>query len=147
MISRSGTQGATTGGTSVLGHTYGSLTFSTPRSRGAAKEGIRRKLLLLHFSKCWWWNILAVLRYKHSPNSGAARKGNGEGSDSREKKRGACPTYIGEGGSSPWGVQPAPSPFSPLHDGGNPLLHGKVTPSLSLKSYLIAWLSKQLNPT
>jgi hypothetical protein len=44
-------------------------------------------------------------------------------------------------------VQPAPSPFSPLHDGGNPLLHGKVTPSLSLESYLIAWLSKQLNPT
>jgi hypothetical protein len=45
----------------------------------------------------------------------------------RVKRRGVCPTYIGEGATEHEGCG-QPLPLFPLHGGGNPLLHEKVTP-------------------
>jgi hypothetical protein len=120
MISRSDTQGAITGSTSVLGHTYNLLTPPRPWSNGAEEEGILQKLLL-HFSKgrlgiilqqsfakqCQWWS-----------NKGGRRR--------RLKcvrEREELPPFIGEERGSPRGVRrPLEVPSLPLH-GGNPLHH------------------------
>jgi hypothetical protein len=44
------------------------------------------------------------------------------------EKRSMSNIYIGERGQPPMRGAASPSPFSPLHGGGNSLLHGKVTP-------------------
>jgi hypothetical protein len=41
---------------------------------------------------------------------------------------GIYPIYIGEWGQPPIRGAASPYSFSSLHGGGNPLLHGKVTP-------------------
>jgi hypothetical protein len=41
---------------------------------------------------------------------------------------GIYPIYIGERGQPPMRGVANPNSFSPLHGGGNPLLHRKVTP-------------------
>jgi hypothetical protein len=107
MISRSGTQGATTGGSSVLGHTYGSSTSSTPSvQRGSGRKDLpntptplllsvwTQTILRQSFAKQWkWWSnkVWGGRRYK------CLKEGGDE-----------VPSYIGERGQHPIGL---PNPF------------------------------------
>jgi hypothetical protein len=83
-------------------------------------------LLLLHFSKCWWLTISVALRLSNS--LGVEQQGRGWKTTKCLWRRGIYPIYIGERGQPPIRGAASPYSFSPLHGGGNPLLHGKVTP-------------------
>jgi hypothetical protein len=52
----------------------------------------------------------------------------GDGKTKCIRRRGIYPIYIGERGQPPMRGAASPYSFSPLHGGGNPLLHGKVSP-------------------